>query len=172
MIFFSSEIEKFDKMGEKTGWTYVFIPFDISEKINPKVKKSYRVKGTIDKLPIRQTSLLPMGDGNFILPLKADLRKKLKKQQGEKVKLALEIETQEFQLSNDFLICLNEDKSAEKFFYSLTGSHQKYFSNWIDNAKTIETKSKRIAQAIKGFGMKMGYPEMIRYFKTQKNKVK
>ena len=102
MIFFSSEIEKFDKMGEKTGWTYVFIPFDISEKINPKVKKSYRVKGTIDKLPIRQTSLLPMGDGNFILPLKADLRKKLKKQQGEKVKLALEIETQEFQLSNDF----------------------------------------------------------------------
>ena len=77
-----------------------------------------------------------------------------------------------FNLVTIFLICLNEDKSAEKFFYSLTGSHQKYFSNWIDSAKTIETKSKRITQAIKGFGMKMGYPEMIRYFKTQKNKVK
>lgn len=170
MISYTTEIEKFDKMGEKTGWTYVFIPFDISEKINPGVKKSFRVKGTIDKISIQQMALLPMGDGNFILPLKADLRKKIKKQKGEKVKLALELETKEFEISSDFLLCLKEDKSAEKFFYSLTGSHQKYYSNWIESAKTVETKSKRIAQAIAGFGMKMGYPEMIRHFKAQKNK--
>lgn len=170
MISFNSEIEKFDKMGEKTGWTYVFISFEVAEKINPGVKKSFRVKGSIDKVPIRQAALLPMGDGNFILPLKADLRKKIKKQKGEKVKLMLDKETQEFQLSSDFLTCLKEDKAAEKFFYGLTGSHQKYFSNWIESAKTVETKSKRIAQAMNGFSMKMGYPEMIRYFKAQKSK--
>jgi hypothetical protein len=172
MITFNSIIEKFDKMGEKTGWTYVFIPFDISEKINPNVRKSYRVKGKIDAVEIKQLALLPMGNGDFIIPLKADLRKKIKKLKGGKVKLSLEKDSAEFQLSGDFLECLKEEKTAEKFFKNLSGSHQKYYSNWIESAKTIETKSKRIAQAIEGFKMKMGYPEMLRYFKAQKNKLK
>ena len=157
-------------MGEKTGWTYVFIPFDMAEKLNPKVKRSYRVKGTIDAIEVNQLALIPMGNGDFIIPLKAELRKKIKKQKGEKVKLTLILDTSEFKISSDFLACLKEEKGAEKFFYSLTGSHQKYYSNWIESAKTIETKSKRIARAIEGFKLKMGYPEMLRYFKKMDNK--
>lgn len=172
MVNLSTIIEKFDKMGEKTGWTYVFIPFDVAEKINPKVKKSYRVKGKIDSIPIKQMALIPMGSGDFIIPLKADLRKKIKKQKGEKVKLVLELDASEFKISSDFLECLKDDKSAEKFFKALTPGHQKYYSKWIDEAKTIETKSKRIAQALEGFKMKMGFPEMIRHFKAEKDKLK
>lgn len=172
MIILNAIIEKFDKMGEKTGWTYVFIPFDVAEKINPKVKKSYRVKGKIDSIPIKQMALIPMGNGDFIIPLKADLRKKIKKQKGEKVKLVLELDASEFKISSDFLECLKDDKSAEKFFKALTPGHQKYYSKWIDEAKTIETKSKRIAQALEGFKMKMGFPEMLRHFKAQKDKLK
>ena len=74
-------------------------------------------------------------------------------------------------MSADFLLCLAEEKQAEKFYQALSPSHQKYYSNWIESAKTIETKSKRIAQAIEGFKMKMGYPEMIRYYKAQKEKL-
>ena len=172
MVNLSTIIEKFDKMGEKTGWTYVFIPFDVAEKINPKVKKSYRVKGKIDSTPIKQMALIPVGNGDFIIPLKADLRKKIKKQKGEKVKLVLELDASEFKISSDFLECLKDDKSAEKFFKALTPGHQKYYSKWIDEAKTIETKSKRIAQALEGFKMKMGFPEMIRHFKAEKDKLK
>jgi hypothetical protein len=172
MITLNTIIEKFNKMGEKTGWTYVFIPFDVAEKINPKVKKSYRVKGKIDAVPIKQMALIPMGNGDFIIPLKADLRKKIKKQKGEKVKLSLELDSSEFKLSSDFLECLKEEKDAEKFFKTLTPGHQKYFSRWIDEAKTIETKSKRIARSIEGFKMKMGFPEMLRYHKAQKDKLK
>ncbi len=172
MVNLTTIIEKFNKMGEKTGWTYVFIPFDIAEKINPKVKKSYRVKGKIDLLPIKQMALIPMGNGDFIIPLKADLRKKIKKQKGEKVKLSLQLDTSEFKINSDFLDCLKDDKAAEKFFKALPGSHQKYYSKWIEEAKTIETKSKRIAQAMEGFTMKMGFPEMLRHFKAQKDKLK
>ena len=172
MVNLTTIIEKFNKQGEKTGWTYVFIPFDIAEKINPKVKKSYRVKGKIDSIPIKQIALIPMGNGDFIIPLKADLRKKIKKQKGEKVKLALELDASEFKISGDLLECLKEDKSAESFFKALTPGHQNYYSKWIDEAKTIETKSKRIAQALEGFKMKMGFPQMLRHLKTQKDKLK
>ncbi|MDZ4663756.1 MAG: YdeI/OmpD-associated family protein [Bacteroidota bacterium] len=172
MVNFTTIIEKFNKQGEKTGWTYIFIPFDIAEKINPKIKKSYSVKGKIDSLPIKQMALIPMGNGDFIIPLKADLRKKIKKQKGEEVKLSIELDTSEFKISTDFLECLKEDSTAEKFFKALTPGHQKYYSKWIDEAKTIETKSKRIAQAMEGFKMKLGFPEMLRYFKAQKDKLK
>lgn len=172
MIKFTSIIEKFDKNGEKTGWTYVYIDCSIAEKINPNVRKSYRVKGTIEKVAIKQTAMIPMGSGDFIIPLKADLRKLIKKQKGDKVSLALTLDKDDFQISKDLLDCLKEEKSAEKFFFSLTGSHQKYYSNWIESAKTIETKSKRIAQSIEGFKMKMGYPEMIRFYKEQKAKLR
>ena len=35
MINFNAEIEKFDTKGEKTGWTYVFIPVNIANQIMP-----------------------------------------------------------------------------------------------------------------------------------------
>jgi hypothetical protein len=171
MIQFTCIIEKFEKNGEKTGWTYIFIPFDIAEKINKGVRKSYRVKGKMDKISISQLAMIPMGDGNFIIPLKADLRKKIKKQKGDKLAVTLELDKSELVMSADFLLCLAEEKQAEKFYMALSPSHQKYYSNWIESAKTIETKSKRIAQAIEGFKMKMGYPEMIRYYKAQKEKL-
>ena len=79
MICFSTTIEKFDKQGEKTGWTYIEIPVDMAEQINPSIRVSYRVKGILDKIKINQVTILPMGEGNFIMPLNADIRKKLKK---------------------------------------------------------------------------------------------
>ncbi len=171
MITFQSIIEKFEKNGEKTGWTYVFIDSVEAEKINPGVRRSYRVKGKIDEIKISQMAMIPMGSGDFIIPLKADLRKQIKKQRGDKVVLQLKVDSTEIKISADFLDCLKEDKAAEKFFLGLTASHQKYFSNWIESAKTIDTKSKRIVQSIEGFKMKMGYPEMIRYFKEKKNEL-
>jgi hypothetical protein len=172
MVSFTALIEKFGQKGEKTGWTYVLIPFDKAEELNKGVKKSYRVKGKIDATPVKQLALIPMGGGDFIIPLKADLRKKIKKQRGESVKLALELDVSEFKMNADFLDCLKEDKTSEKFFHSLAPSHQKYYSKWIEEAKTIETKSKRIAQAMEGFKMKMSYSQMLRHFKAQKDKLK
>ena len=69
MISFTTTIQKFGRQGEKTGWTYIEIPGELSELLNPGVKKSYRVKGKLDKYPIKAVALLPMGDGSFIMLL-------------------------------------------------------------------------------------------------------
>ncbi len=66
------------------------------------------------------------------------------------------------------MACLEDDPNALDFFSQLTKGHQVYFSNWIESAKTVETKTKRITQAVTGLSMGMGYPEMIRYFKKQR----
>ena len=69
MIQFTTTIHKFEKQGEKTGWTYIEIPADIAQQIKPGNKKSFRVKGKLDNYKIAGVSLLPMGGGSFIMAI-------------------------------------------------------------------------------------------------------
>lgn len=162
MIRFNALIKKYEEQGEKTGWTYIEIPSEISEKLMPGQKVSFRVKGKLDHHQIKQMALLPVGGGIFILPLKADLRKTLGKKAGHTIDVELSADLSDFEFSKDFIECLQDDEKALAHFKTLNGSHQKYLSKWIDSAKTIETKSKRIAMAIKALSIKQGYAEMIR----------
>lgn len=168
MVKFTAILEKFGKMGEKTGWTYINIRSDIANKLKPGTKKSFRVKGKLDDFPIKGVSLLPMGEGDFIMAINAPMRRGIKKIKGEKITVQIEEDNEELKPSSDFLECLKEEKEAKAFFDALTKSHQNYYSKWIDSAKTDATKAKRIAQSINGFKLKMGYPEMIRYYKNNK----
>ena len=167
MIKFESILEKFGKQGEKTGWTYLFIPFDIAEKINAGVKKSYRVKGQIDEIEFSQIALSPMGEGNFILPLKEDLRKQIKKPIGEKVILKIEVDLFDKPVDKELMDCIEDDKLALKYFSAMPKSHQKYYSNYVEAAKTEETKAKRIVQIVISVSKGMNYAEMIRANKKE-----
>ena len=64
--------------------------------------------------------------------------------------------------------CLADEPAASAFFQSLAGSHQRYFSKWIDSAKTEPTRTKRIALAVNALAKKWGYPEMIRASQEKK----
>ncbi len=162
MIKFKTFIEKFDKQGEKTGWTYIVITAVQAKKINPGVKVGYRVKGKLDQLSFEKTALLPMGEGRFIMPLKANIRKVIGKRQGDSLTVEMELDQRQIEPSADFMKCLKEDPDAMKFFKTLSGSHQRYFSKWIDDAKTMQTKTKRIVMALTAFSKKQGFPEMMK----------
>src|SRR5687767_1276217 len=128
MVQFKATLLKFSKKGEKTGWTYAEIPEDIIAKIKPGMKKSFRVKGKLDNYAISKVALLPMGEGDFIMPINGEMRKALKKQNGDEVVFKLEEDKSELQLSADMMLCLKDDKDAKKFFESLPKSHQQYYS--------------------------------------------
>jgi hypothetical protein len=168
MITFSCLIEKFKEKGEKTGWTYITISATVARKLNSDVKTSYRVKGKIDGYVIKQIALLPMGKGAFIIPLNAAMRKGIGKAVGSKVNVTLAIDKSEFKFSSDFLECLVEEPKALEHFKTLAAGHQRYFSNWIESAKTEATKVKRITQSIQGLAMGFDYGSMIRYFRDRK----
>lgn len=162
MIRFTTTIHQFGEMGEKTGWTYVEIPADLAETLNPGVKTSFRVKGKLDAHPVKALALIPMGGGRFIIPLNATLRKAIGKKKGAMLSLQLELDKKGYQLNAEFLACLADEPAAEKHFKSLPGSHQNYFSKWIESAKTEPTRVKRIAMAVTALAKQQGYAEMIR----------
>lgn len=166
MIEYTTTILQFDKKGEKSGWSYIEITAAQSNKLYPRCKVSYRVKGKIDTYTFERTALLPMGDGNFILPINGTIRKAIKKHEGHSVKVSLERDKRPPSLSNDLMKCLKEDPLAKAYFLSLPKSHQNYFSNWIESAKTVHTKTKRIVMAMEAFAKKQGFGEMIRANKS------
>lgn len=172
MVQFKSTLQKFAEQGEKTGWTFIEVPSEIAQQIKPGVKKSYRVKGKFDDVTVQRLSLVPMGEGDFIIAVNAALRKALRKQKGDSLVVQLEEDTSVFEIDKDFLDCLNDEPKALRFFNTLSPSHQNYYGKWIESAKTIDTKSKRIARAINTLARGMNYAEMIREQVAENKKMK
>ena len=164
-INYTTRILKFSKMGEKTGWTYIEVPAHLANKLLPGNMKSFRVKGKLDEHEISGASLLPMGEGNFILPFNAKHRKATGKKDGQLLKVQLSVDRKKLIQNRELLICLKEEPDAFSFFKSLPMSHQNYFSKWIDEAKTDETKAKRIARSVNALLRKMHYGQMLKIIK-------
>lgn len=162
MITYETTILKFQKQGEKTGWTYLEVPLDLAQIIKPNYKKSFRVKGKIDRFVFNGVALLPMGGGSFIMALNASMRKGIGKRDGAMVKVLLEEDKEEYGLNPDLINCLADEPEAMVFFKSLSPSHQRYFSKWVEGAKTAETLTKRITSTVNAMMRKQTYAEMIR----------
>lgn len=161
MVTIKTSIKKFGKMGEKTGWSYVEISATQANKIKADYKRSYKVKGSIDEVQVSLTAMIPMGEGAFIIPLKAALRKKLGKSAGDKVVLKLEEDHKEYQLDKELILCMKEEPLAMNKFKKLPRSHQNYYSKWVESAKTPETKSRRIGVVINGILLDHTLREML-----------
>jgi hypothetical protein len=168
MIKFTATIKRFDKQGEKTGWTYIDVPAALAKKLSDN-KKGFRVKGRIDYYEFRQIALLPMGGGDFIMTLNATFRKAIKKQKGAKVEVMLEVDTSEIKPSAELLECLKDEPVAFERFNSLPKSHQNYYNNWIKTAKTEHTKAKRIAAVINAMEKHLDFGQMLRSMREERS---
>lgn len=145
-------LEKFQGKG---GWTFARIP-DVSQ--DKKKRFGWRkVKGTIDGFEIKKYHLMPMGDGRLFLPVKAEIRKKIKKKEGDLVHIILYPDNDPLEVPEELMICMQDEPQALEFFNSLSESERKFYIQWIDSAKREETKIDRLAKTINRLlkGMKM-----------------
>jgi len=167
MIKFETLILKFADQGEKTGWSYIDIPADIAQKLKPNNKKSFRVRGILDNFAVAGLALMPMGDGNFIMALKAEVRKGIRKNAGAMLQVSLEEDTDyKIEMPADLKECFDfEEPDAINFFNGLAKSHREYFIKWINEAKTNETRAKRIINTVNAMLRKWSYNEMLRAMK-------
>lgn len=163
MITFKAEMERFNEMGEKTGWTFVRIPQAIANQIKADCRKSFRVKGKLDHLEIEGMSFVPMGEGNFIMAINGRLRKELKKEEGAVVELSLQEDTTfKIEMPQDLEICLADEPHLLKNFLKQPKSHQNYYINWLNSAKTEPTRTKRIVKIVTAMDKAWDFGTMMR----------
>ena len=134
-----------EKFPGKGGWTYAAIPEILQNKNNP--FGWVKVKGSIDTHELKQYKLMPMGNDRLFLPVKSAIRKKIKKQAGDHVKIILYADNTALKIPEEIINCFNnEPKKILDTFLSFTEGEQKSYLDWIYAAKTEDTKAHRIVQ--------------------------
>ncbi|KAB1157971.1 DUF1905 domain-containing protein [Flavobacterium luteum] len=137
-------LEKFQGKG---GWTFAKIPEIEQSKNTP--FGWVRVRGTIDNFEIKNYNLQPMGNGNLFLPVKAEIRKKINKKEGDYVHIILFFDNLPTEIPEELKLCLIDEPNVYETFINYTnGGEQKTFIEWIYSAKTDATKVERIAKTI------------------------
>jgi len=134
------------KMQGKGGWSYVVI-----SGIPPNKKRKFgfvRVSGSIDNYQIEKYNLMPMKAGTLFLPIKAEIRKAIKKKEGDTVHIILYEDNTPLEIPEELTLCLKEEPRALKTFHNLSDAEQKQYLDWIYSAKKEETKIERIAVTI------------------------
>lgn len=162
MIRFTAKIGREQLGPDKVGWSYIILSAALCARLNPGVRRAFRVKGKLDNFPIERASLLPIRGGRFMLPINAAMRKGTSKAAGDKLVVELELDKRMKPRPADFISCLKDDPEANGFFRTLSTSQKNFFYSWVGSAKTIETRTKRITMSLNALQRRMNYVEMIR----------
>jgi len=136
------QLEKCHEMG---GWTFVEFPEIPTPKDTP--FGMLKVRGSIDGHEFDKYSLMPLGNGTQFMPVKAAIRKKIKKEAGDTVRVILYPDNAPLEIPEELLLCLKEEGLLEKFEAYAAGQ-KKAFVDWIYCAKTEKTRIERIAKTI------------------------
>lgn len=132
----------------KGGWTYVRFP-----EIVPGQHDYFgwqKVKGFIDSFEINKATLMPMKKGVLFLPVRAEIRKTIKKQEGERVRVRLYPDGDpKVEIANeDFIDCLKDEPAAWAAFQKLSSSKQEECFTWLLDAVVMQTRIQRMADAV------------------------
>ena len=151
---------RLQKFPGKGGWTYTVIP-----EIPPDKKERFgwvKVKGFIDDYEIKGYRLMPMSNGKLFLPVRAEIRKKINKQQGDWVKVVLFKDDDPLYIPDEFLQCLRDEPEAYRTFNGYAESSKKYYVDWIYSSKKEETRIERMAKTIDRLARGLNFTDSLR----------
>ena len=145
-----------EKFPGKGGWTYAAIPEITQDKTSP--FGWVRVSGSIDGHELKQYKLMPMGEGRLFLPVKAAIRKKIGKEAGDYVHVILQKDETPTEIPEEIQVCFeHEDPKILKTFMWLNDSGRKAYLDWIYDAKTEDTKARRILEMMQKLERGLGF---------------
>jgi len=134
------------KFPGKGGWTYADLP-QVSK--NENVPFGWvKVRGAIDGYEIKKINLMPYGGDKLFLPVKAEIRKAIKKGEGDYVHIVLYLDNEPTEIPEEMQLCLRDEPMALKVFTSISESEKQNYIRWIYSAKQEETKVERMAESI------------------------
>jgi len=140
---FDAEIKKQDSIDA----AFVEFPYEVEKEFG--VKGQVKVAATFDGCEYRG-SLAKMGHNCHILGMTQKIRAAIGKKPGDIVHVILkkDDEPRVVEMPEDFKKQLEENEQALSFFNALSYTNQKVYAEWIANAKKVETREKRVKDAI------------------------
>lgn len=136
-----------EKIPGKGGWTYAPLP-----EITPGEDTPFgwrRVHVIIDGIELRHYHLMSMGNGQLFLPVKAAIRKKIKKNLGDWVEITIYPEEDAvYKIPDDLEACLKDEPLAWKQFSLLSLNEQIRWVKWIEAPSGENTRISRISHLI------------------------
>jgi len=144
----------------KGGWSFVLLP--------PQPTKSdlpfgwLIVKSLIDDYEINQYKLWPTKDNKLFLPIKAKIRQKIQKQEGDTICLELYEDNSEIVIPQDFLLCLNDNPLAKFNFENMSATSQKQYVDYIFGTKGWEAQANRIYKSLEKLERGLKYHQKLK----------
>jgi hypothetical protein len=128
------------------GGAFVEVPFDVEKTFGSKKPK---VKALIEGVSYRGL-LVRMGTEHHLLIILKEIREKIGKSFGDKVKITVELDTEPrvVDIPKDLMKELKKDKNAMAFFDKLSYTHRREYVTWINEAKRDETRQNRIVKTL------------------------
>lgn len=145
-LLFDGEIV-LQKMNMKGGWTYALLPEVVTSS-----RKNFgwtKLNATIDDYEMNNASLMPIKGGRLFLAVKSEIRKQIKKEEGDTVRIKLYgLKAPDTVTEQDFREALADDPRALKHFESFTRKDQKDWLKWIFEGSNNDAIILRMADAI------------------------
>lgn len=141
------ELHRFSAPIQSDGrGAWVVVPLDVEAVFGA---KRVPVAATIDGIPYRG-SVVRMGGGPHVLGVLKEIRVQLGKDVGDVVEVTLERDTapRVVEVPEDLAFALRAHPAAAQAFESLAYSHRREYVRWIESAKRVETRERRIASTI------------------------
>ncbi len=110
--------------------------------------KRFPVAATINGYTWRTTVTRMRGE--FLLGLNREVRDGADAQAGDTVELELELDTapREVEVPEALSSALAGDREAAARFEALAFTHRKEYARWIEEAKRVQTRERRVVQAL------------------------
>jgi hypothetical protein len=133
------------ELGGKTA-TGMAVPEEVVAGLAAGKRPAVRV--TIGSYTYRSTVAV-MG-GRYLLPVSAEVRAGARVEAGDEVEVDIELDTEprEVTVPPDLAQALDADADAKRFYEGLNYSNRRRLVLAIDDAKTAETRQRRIARTV------------------------
>lgn len=133
------------ELGGKTA-TGIRVPPEVVAALGSGKKPAVRV--TINGYTYRST--VAVYGGEFFLPVSAEVRAGAGVAAGDEIEVVVELDTEprEVVVPHDLAAALDGDPAARQFFDSLSYSNKRRVVLGIEDAKTAETRQRRIVKSV------------------------
>ena len=128
--------------------TGIRVPPKVVAELGSSKKPAVRV--TVNGYSYRTT--VATVSGEFMIPVSGEVRRAARVEAGDNLEVNIELDTEprEVTVPPDFRAALSRETSARRFFEGLSYSNKRRLVLSIDDAKTPETRQRRIAKAVDG----------------------